>query len=55
MEARVGTGSVAGGYGEAYFGDHVGDDERDCSSGDEAVMGALNGRSMAIRRCKASF
>lgn len=55
MEDRVGMGSVAVGYGEAYFGDHSGEDERDWNSGDSTAMGMPKGISKAMRRCKASF
>jgi len=51
----TGTGSLAAGYGGAYFGDQVGDDDRDWNSGDVADMGALKGISRAMRRWRASF
>lgn len=55
MDDLMGTGSVAAGYGEVYFGDHVGDEDKDWSSGEEMAIGTPNGISRAIRRCKASF
>jgi hypothetical protein len=53
--APVGMGSVGGGYGEAYLGDQVGDEDRDWNSGEEICIGCSQGISSAIRRCKASF
>lgn len=55
VDGLMRMGSEAVRKGEVYFDESVGEEERDWNSGDEAVMGALEGIWSDIRRWRASF